>query len=160
MYTIDENILKNEEELENSSSCLEKWEEKTPVKIEKLINYIKVLENQNNFCADEVKRINEVKKINERKLENIKNFLIYLIGDKPLNIGTFRLSTRKSEIVEILDELSVPAEFLEKKETFMISKTKIKEFLNKDLINEETGEITKIEVPWARIKNNKSLIIK
>ena len=48
----------------------------------------------------------------------------------------------------------------EQKITYTISKTKIKDYLNKDVINEETGEVEKINCDWARIKKNVVLQIK
>ena len=54
----------------------------------------------------------------------------------------------------------VPDEFKEQKITYTISKTKIKDFLSKDIINTETGEVIKNECSWAKIKNNINLTIK
>lgn len=160
MYNIDE-YLNNEEELENNSnSFLQKWKEKPLIKIEKLLNYISVLETQNNSIKNEIDRMLSLKIGNEDKIENIKNYLLTLIDDKPLNVGTYRLSKRHSQAVEITDETKVPEEFKEEKIIYNISKTKIKDFLNKDLIDNETGEVIKNECDFACLKNNVSLIIK
>lgn len=160
MYNIDE-YLNNEEELENNSnSFLQEWKETPLVKIEKLLNYVRVLETQNNSIKEEVERMKSLQKSNEKKIDNIKNFICYLMDEKPLNIGTYRLSKRHSQAVEITDETKVPDEFKEQKITYTISKTKIKDYLNKDIINEKTGEVEKVDCDWARIKNNVSLIIK
>ena len=160
MYNIDE-YLNNEEELENNSnSFLQEWKELPLIKIEKLLNYIRVLETQNNSIKEEVERMKTLQKSNEKKIDNIKNFICFLMGDKPLNVGTYKISKRNTEAVEILDETKVPQKFKEKKITYTISKTKIKNYLNKDVINEETGEVEKINCDWARIKKNVSLQIK
>ena len=161
MYNIDDYLLSNEEELDNNpSSYLQEWKELPLVKIEKLINFISVLEGQNSNIKDEIDRMQTLKKGNEKKIENIKNYLLTLMNDKPLNVGTYRLSKRHSQAVEITDETKVPNEFKEQKITYTISKTKIKDFLNKDLIDNETGEVIKNECDFACLKNNVSLIIK
>ncbi|MBO4516755.1 siphovirus Gp157 family protein [bacterium] len=159
MYNIDEYLANNEEELEKDNSSLQNWREEPLVKIEKMVNLIKVLEYQNNDCDTEIKRIQEVKKSNEKKIENIKKYLASLIN-KPTKVGTYTLSTRKSESIEILDETKVPMDFLEEKITLTISKKKIKDYLDKDIINNETGEIEKVKCDWARINYNTNLIIK
>lgn len=160
MYNIDE-YLNNEEELENNSnSFLQEWKELPLIKIEKLLNYIRVLETQNNSIKEEVERMKTLQKSNEKKIDNIKNFICFFMGDKPLNVGTYKISKRNTEAVEILDETKVPQEFKEEKITYTISKTKIKDYLNKDIINKETGEVEKINCDWARIKKNVSLQIK
>ena len=104
--------------------------------------------------------MSDLKKGNEKKIENVKNYLLTLIDDKPLNVGTYRLSKRHSQAVEITDETKVPEEFKEQKITYTISKTKIKDFLNKDLIDNKTREVIKNECDFACLKNNVSLIIK
>ncbi len=160
MYNIDD-YLTNEEELDNNpSSFLQEWKELPLVKIEKLINFISVLEGQNDTIKNEIDRMQTLKKGNEKKIENIKNYLLTLIDDKPLNVGTYRLSKRHSQAVEITDETKVPDEFKEQKITYTISKSKIKDFLTKDLIDNETGEVIKNECDFACLKNNVSLIIK
>ena len=160
MYNIDE-YLNNEEELDNNpSSFLCEWKELPLTKIEKLVNFISVLEGQNATIKNEIDRMSDLKKGNEKKIENIKNYLLTLIDDKPLNIGTHRLSKRHSQAVEIIDETKVPDEFKEQRITYTISKAKIKDFLNKDLIDNETGEVIKTECDFACLKNNVSLIIK
>lgn len=160
MYNIDE-YLNNEEELDNNSnSFLQEWKELPLVKIEKLLNYIRVLETQNNSIKEEIDRMKTLQKSNEKKIDNIKSFICYITDDKPLNVGTYKISKRNTEAVEILDETKVPQEFKEQKITYTISKTKIKDYLNKDVINEETGEVEKVNCDWARIKKNLSLQIK
>lgn len=161
MYDIDD-YLNNEEELENdTNSFLQNWKDSPISKIEKLLNFIKVLEYQNDNCEQEIKRIQDLKKSNERKIKNIKGYITSLI-DKPTRIGVYSLSTRKSESVEILDETKVPQEFLNEKITLTIDKKRVKDFLEKDLnlINEETGEVEKTTCDWAKINYNTNLIIK
>ena len=55
MYNIDEYLANNEEELEKDNSSLQNWREEPLVKIEKMVNLIKVLEYQNNDCDTEIK---------------------------------------------------------------------------------------------------------
>lgn len=128
-------------------------------KIEGLIKFIQVLDYQNQNCSSEIKRIQDLKKSNEKKIERIKKYIASLI-DKPIRIGTYTISTRKSESVEVLDETKVPSEFFDEKTTFTLSKTKIKDYLSKDIIDHETGEVKRVECDWARINYNTNLIIK
>lgn len=159
MYNIDD-YLKNEEELENNTnSFLQNWRENPICKIEKLLNFVKVLEYQSNNCEEEIKRMQDLKKNNEKKIENIKKYIATFI-EKPTRIGVYSLSLRKSESVEILDETKVPQEFLDEKITLTIDKKKIKDFLNKDVINNETGEVKCVECDWAKINYNTNLIVK
>ena len=161
MYNIDD-YLKNEEELENNTnSFLQNWKDNPVSKIEKLLNFIKVLEFQDKNCEEEIKRMQDLKKSNEKKIENIKKYIATFI-EKPTRIGVYSLSTRKSESVEILDETKVPQEFLNEKITFTVDKKRVKDFLEKDLnlINEETGEVEKTTCDWAKINYNTNLIIK
>ena len=116
---------------------LQEWKELPLVKIEKLLNYIRVLETQNNSIKEEVERMKTLQKSNEKKIDNIKSFICYITDDKPLNVGTYKISKRNTEAVEILDEERILQEFKEKKISYTISKTKIKDYLNKDVINEK-----------------------
>lgn len=157
MYDIDNYLLNDNFEDVN---YLEEWQEKPLIKIEKLLNYVSVLEGQNANIDNELERMNNLKKTNKNKIDNIKKFILLIMGDKPLNIGTHRISKRNSQAVEILDENKVPEEFKEQKITYSISKTKIKEFLSKNIINQETGEITQPVCDFAILKNNINLLIK
>ena len=97
----------------------------------------------------------EAKKLTERaaalssKIEGSKQrYQLYLAGEK---ISTPRLSVsyRKSQAVEILDEDSIPTNFMRKKVTFEPDKTAIKDAIKK-------GE----EIPGAALVDRQSMIIR
>ena len=160
MYDYDKYLLTNEDELEKNDELLKTWKELPLKKMENITKFIKEKEAQNDEIDLEIKRLKEKKASNERKIENTKNFIISLLGDNKINIGVYTLSTFDSHSVEVLDELKVPEEFKDEKITYTISKTRIREFLEKELINEETGEILPVECDWAKLKTKKNLRIK
>ena len=161
MYNLDDYLLENDEKLSESIDYLQQWKEQPLAKIEKVADLVKTLEYQNEDIDKELDRLREKKKQNEKKITNAKNYIMSLIPDsKPTRAGTYTFSIRHSQAVEILDESKVPDEFKEQKITYTISKTKIKDFLSKDIIDTETGEVLKNECSWAKIKNNMSLTIK
>jgi hypothetical protein len=73
-------------------------------KIGNLCGYIKYLEHGIIACDTELARIENMKIRATNRLASIKQFLTPYIESKgKLSVGTFTLSTRKSESVEILD---------------------------------------------------------
>ncbi len=73
-------------------------------KISDIIKYIKHLEYFISNAKEEKKRIDDLQKKAEKRIENIKSFVSPFIKeyhDGKLDAGTFRLSFRKSESVEV-----------------------------------------------------------
>jgi hypothetical protein len=108
-------------------------------------------------AAAEVKRIQALKKAKENSVARLKETLLYALqafgqedaktGVKRYETALFKLSTRKSQAVEITDETTLPDDcFVIKRE---VSKTAIKKLL-------EEGQ----ELDGAGIKENVSLQIK
>jgi hypothetical protein len=108
-------------------------------------------------AAAEVKRIQALKKAKENSVARLKETLLYALqafgqedfktGVKRYETALFKLSTRKSQAVEITDETSLPEEcFVIKRE---VSKTAIKKLL-------EEGQ----DLNGAGMKENVSLQIR
>ena len=107
-------------------------------------------------AAAEVKRVQALKKAKENSVARLKETLLFALqafgqedgkGVKRYETALFKLSTRKSQAVEITDEDTLPDDcFVVKRE---VSKTAIKKLL-------EEGQ----ELEGAGIKENVSLQIK
>jgi len=108
-------------------------------------------------AAAEVKRIQALKKAKENSVARLKETLLFALqafgqedaksGIKRYDTALFKLSTRRSQAVEITDEASLPDDcFVIKRE---VSKTAIKKLLEEGL-----------ELDGAGMKENVSLQIK
>jgi hypothetical protein len=77
----------------------------------RLCGAINFLQSYAERCKVEELRIAENRKKAENKLASIKTFLAPIVKakGKPWNVGTFTLSTRKSESVQIADDFNAPA---------------------------------------------------
>ena len=113
-------------------------------------------ESEIDAAAAEIKRIQAIKKTKENSVARLKEMLLHALqvfgqedktGMKRYETALFKLSTRRSQAVEIVDETELPESiFVVKKEA---SKTAIGNAL-------KAGE----EVPGAFLKENVSLQIK
>ena len=113
-------------------------------------------ESEIDAAAAEIKRIQAIKKTKENSVARLKEMLLHALqvfgqedktGMKRYETPLFKLSTRKSQAVEIVDETELPDAFwVVKKE---VSKSAISAALK------EGGE-----VPGAFLKENVSLQIK
>jgi hypothetical protein len=71
-------------------------------KLSGLVGYIKHLEAFDDLCEAEIKRIQDRQRTAVNRLENIKMFLLPYVATKGhVDIGTVRLSIRKSKAVEL-----------------------------------------------------------
>lgn len=113
-------------------------------------------ESEIDAAAAEIKRIQAIKKTKENSVARLKEMLLHALqvfgqedktGVKRYETALFKLSTRRSQAVEIVDETEVPDAFwVVKKE---VSKSAISTAL-------KDGE----EVPGAVLKENYSVQIK
>lgn len=113
-------------------------------------------ESEIDAAAAEIKRIQAIKKTKENSVARLKETLLHALqvfgqedktGVKRYETALFKLSTRRSQAVEIVDETEVPDAFwVVKKE---VSKSAISSAL-------KDGE----EVPGAILKENYSVQIK
>lgn len=112
---------------------------------QKAINYayvIKKLEDDEESINNEIKRLGELKKANTKKIDKLKeivtNSMIGFNLDK-IESPTLKLSIRKSESVNIIDETKLSDNFFTTKITKTVSKTALKDAL-------KTGEIAGAEL--------------
>lgn len=104
------------------------------------------------WLKDEQARIQSLVESKEKELKRMDNFINFLMQsfqkDK-LETNLYKISYRKSESVEIINEEMIPQEFMKEKTTIAPDKTAIKEALK-----------NWAEVPGATIKINSNLQIK
>jgi len=100
------------------------------------------------YAEDEIKRIQANKKKDLKKINSLKMFLKPYVKEKSLKqLGTFKVSLRKSSKVNIVDESLIPEDFKQYDEVLKIDKLKIKEALKSqdvdacELITNETLQI-------------------
>lgn len=112
---------------------------------QKALNYayvIKNLEADEEAINSEMKRLAELKKSNAKKIDKLKeivaNSMISFNLDK-IESPTLKLSIRKSESVNVIDETKLSDNFFTTKITKTVSKTALKEAL-------KTGEIAGAEL--------------
>ena len=125
-------------------------------KAEAYAKFILKLESEAEQAAAEIKRIQALKKAKENTVLRLKETLLAALmvfteedakGIRRYETPLAKLSTRKSQAVEVLDEQLIPADFwVIKKE---VSKSTISQAIN-------DGE----EVPGAQLKDNISLSIR
>jgi hypothetical protein len=93
----------------------------------KLVGYIKYLEGNISLAKSEIDRIQARKRMAENRINSIKNWLLPYIQKKgAVNVGTHRLSTRKSQGVVLADGFNNP-QYGEEVTTFKPDKKAIKE---------------------------------
>jgi hypothetical protein len=125
-------------------------------KAEAYAKFILKLESEAEQAAAEIKRIQALKKAKENTVLRLKETLLAALmvfteedakGIRRYETPLAKLSTRKSQAVEVLDEQLIPADFwVIKKE---VSKSSISQAI-------KDGE----EVPGAQLKDNISLSIR
>ena len=104
------------------------------------------------WLEDERVRIQALEESKEKELKRMDNFINFLMQsfwkDK-LETNIYKISYRKSEAVEIINEQAIPQEFMKEKTTITPDKTAIKEAIK-----------SWKEVPWASIITKQNLQIK
>jgi hypothetical protein len=133
------NIIEYEKEIEKIAQendgeipedLLKKLMESTahvPAQLEKFCKYIKHLEQFEKTAKEEIERIKALKEKSEKRRENLKKYMTPFIKTKgKMEVGTFKLSTRASERLELDESISFD-EYKKEKVTYTIDKQKIKE---------------------------------
>lgn len=124
-------------------------------KLNSLCGFMRFVQGRIDHCKTEEQRIAGIRKTAESRLESIKAFLVPFVSqyrkDKghPLAVGTFTLSTRKSESVEI-DELAFftdenRAKWCNRKESYVPDKKRIKTELDNPLATIAGAKIVESE---------------
>lgn len=122
---------------------------RVPEQLDNLVKYIRNLELGIETCKAEEQRIKAMRDKAENRIKSIKKYLTpYVIKKGKVEAGTFKLSTRKSEYVDLVNDFNVE-KYMKEKVTVSPDKAKIKE----DLKNG-------VDIPGAKISSNKSLQIK
>ena len=122
---------------------------------EKAVNYgyvIKQLGHEVNAVNEEIKRLQDIKKRNEKAIERMETAIsnaMQLYGIEKVDSSFLKLSFRKSESVEIVNEAQLLPEFTTTKTTVTPNKVAIKDALKR-------GEV----VEGAVLVENKNLQIK
>jgi hypothetical protein len=114
------------------------------------VHLIKKLENDLELAKVYLEQIKLFKVRKEAIIDRLRESLLNAVDEfGDIETDLFKITTRKSEAVEIVDENKVPMFCYRTKTTKEIDKVKIKELIKK-------GE----EVPGAILKENKNLSIK
>ena len=125
-------------------------------KAEAYAKFILKLESEAEQAAAEIKRIQALKKAKENTVARLKETLLAALmvfieedakGIRRYETPLAKLSTRKSQAVEVLDETILPSEF------WVIKKEVIKSSISQAI---KDGA----EVPGAQLKDNISLSIR
>ena len=104
---------------------------------EKLVNYgyvIKNFEYEVNAVNEEIKRLTELKKRNEKAIERMETAIsnaMQLYGIEKVDSSFLKLSFRKSESVEVINEEQISMQFKKYKEVVSIDKISIKDALKR-----------------------------
>lgn len=104
---------------------------------EKAVNYgyaIKQMEHNSNAIDSEIKRLQELKKRNEKAIERMETAIsnaMQLYGIDKVDSSFIKLSFRKSESVEIVNESQLSVAYVTFKTTQTPNKTAIKEAIKR-----------------------------
>ena len=150
IHQIELKAMDNEGELsEEDLQAIVEAQTTSIEKLSKLVNYIHHLTRFSDSCKSEIQRIQERKKVADNRLSSIKDYLLpWAEKNGPKDIGTTRISTRKSKGVVLVDGFDNP-QYCEEVITLKPDKKKIKEDI-------ENG----IEVKGAVLEQRLNLSIK
>lgn len=167
LYQIEQDLLELYAQVEeNGGEITPEIEERLNItqenftnKLENYTRFVKVLEGDVVLMDSEIERINKLKQTKQNLVNRLELSMLNalkLFGNKDpkkdiwrFDLITFKLSTRQSQSIEILDETVIDSKYKTIKTTESISKTLIKKAI-------EDGQI----VNGASIKTNHSLSIK
>lgn len=136
---------------EEMMQSLVEAETKSIAQIGGLCKYIRNLELGIDMCKAEEERISKMRTKADKRIKSIKKYLTpYVKKHGKIEAGTFKLSTRKSESVNIIDEQKIPLKYFNTiPESLQVNKKTIKDKL-------KSGKL----VPGAELKENDNLQIK
>jgi hypothetical protein len=121
------------------------------VHIENLCKYIRKLELGIDMCKAEEDRINTMRKKANKRIAGIEKYLTpYVVKHGKIESGTFTLSTRKSESVNIINEAKLPLAYMHE---IPVRLEPDKNAIKKDI---KAGK----SVPGAELQENYNLTIK
>jgi hypothetical protein len=124
---------------------------KSVQQIENLVKYIRNLEIGIDMCKIEEDRIANMRKKAEKRIDGIEKYLTpYVKIHHKIEVGTFTLTTRKSESIEITNESQIPLAYMHE---IPVQLKPDKAMIKKDI---KAGKC----VPGAELKENDNLNIK
>lgn len=122
---------------------------------EKAHNYVLIIKEWEAKVAqakEAAEQVAKYKKSIERNIEILKDNLLNAVNTfGPIETAPFKITTRKSEAIEIENEDELADRFFTEKVVKTASKTLIKEFFK---------EMSVAKIPGARLVQNQSLTIK
>lgn len=122
-------------------------------KLGKMCGFMKWIEHNIDACKKEEERIAKMRKVAQNRLKSIKKYLMPYVADqgKPITVGTFKLSIRKSQSVVVSDDFAGEAnrQWCKKEIKYTPDKVNMKMFL-------KTGA----EIPGAELVTNQNLQLK
>jgi hypothetical protein len=144
-------LLENEEgELtENWEAEMDALGETIEAKLEGSCRLIQSFDQRADIVALEIERLKRLKAGYESRSQGLRHWLTYCLNGQKTEVGLFKLSFRKSEAVEIVDESLIPAQYMREKVSISPAKDEIKADL-------KAGA----QIPGAMLKQNLSLQIK
>ena len=122
-------------------------------KIESICLWIKNLRAEASAIKDEEKNLADRRKAKEVKADRLESYVSSNLQGKPFETSKVKVTFRKSESVEILNEDAVPESFLDIKVVRQPMKAEIKKRLKEA---EAKGE----EIPWARLNVKQNMNMK
>lgn len=122
-------------------------------KIENICLWIKNLRAEASAIKDEEKNLADRRKAKENKADRLESYVTSNLQGKPFETSKVKVTFRKSESVEILNEDAVPERFLDIQVVRKPQKAEIKKRLKEA---EAKGE----EIPWARLNVNNNMSLK
>ena len=122
-------------------------------KIENICLWVKNLRAEISAIKAEEKALADRRKAKEKKADNLEDYVALNLDGAKFETPRVKILWRKSESVEILDELKIPDEFLDISTVRKPIKAEIKKYLKGIEGSDETCE-------WARIDSKRNMSIK
>ena len=122
-------------------------------KIENICLWTKNLRAEASAIKTEEKNLAERRKAKENKADRLEAYVALNLDGKKFETPRVKVSFRKSEAVEILDESKVPSEYLDISVVSKPIKAEIKKYLKGIEGSDETCD-------WARLDKRNSMSIK
>lgn len=135
---------------EEQAKALQITREELQAKGLSYVHVIKKLESDLELVKVYEEQLEIFKKRKENLIKRLKESLLVAVDQfGEIETDIFKIGTRKSKAVELLDVDKVPREYFTEKKTYQLDKAKVKEAI-------ENGK----EVPGTILKENKNLSIK
>lgn len=152
-------LIKQYSLLENDEGELcENWEEKMDAlgdtinaKLEGSCALVLAFEQRADAVDAEIERLRRLKAHCETRAKGLKSWLAYCLNGQKTEAGSYRISFRRTEAVEVIDESLIPEAYIRTR--IVETKSPAKDEIKADL---KAGA----EIPGVALKHNFSVIIK